>query len=56
MGKGSSGKKPNAAAKRNRAMYQAQDRRSRNKIRKARKEVRRNEKLLIKGKGPLVRK
>jgi hypothetical protein len=54
MGKGSSGKKAGTAAKKNRMMYKAQGRCTVNKLKKAKKEQKRNERLLLKGKGPLV--
>lgn len=56
MGKGRSGHKPNAANKRSREMYKAKDQRTINKQRKLSKELKNNEKLLDKGKGPLVAK
>jgi hypothetical protein len=56
MGKGSSGKKPNMAAKRNRARYKAEGRCEANKKRKAEKQRKLNEKLAKKDKGPLIKK
>jgi len=41
MGKGSSGHKDNAAAKRNRAIYKAENRREVNKVKKARRHAKR---------------
>lgn len=55
MGKGSSGHKQNNAAKRKRAIYQAENRYAVNKRRKAAKEQRKNEKLALKGKGILAK-
>ena len=43
MGKGSSGKKQNNAARRNRAVYKAEGRREKNKVRKAKKEAKKKE-------------
>lgn len=54
MGKGSSGHKPNYAAQKNRAIYKAEGRREINKLKKAKKEQKKNEKLLKKGKGILA--
>ena len=56
MGKGSSGHKMNEAAKRNRARYVQEGRSVTNKARKAGKQKALNERLLAKGKGPLVPK
>ena len=44
MGKGSSGHKENAAAKRNRAIYKSEGRLEKNKIRKAKKEEKKTRK------------
>lgn len=54
MGKGKSGHKPNNAAKRSRAKYKASSRYEMNKKRKARKQQKIYERLMAKGKGPLV--
>ena len=51
MGKGSSGKKAGDAAKRNRAMYKARGSYERNKLKKERKENKRQAKLWLKDKG-----
>lgn len=45
------GHKANAAAKRNRSIYKARDRRNFNKDRKAKKEFKKDIKLLVAGKG-----
>ncbi len=56
MSKGSSGKKRGDAAKKNRALYKIKGQREVNKLRKAKKQAKINEALLLKGKGPLVPK
>jgi hypothetical protein len=56
MGKGSSGHKANEAGKKKCKRYLTEKRLEKNKARKARKEVKKNKKLLLKGKGILAKK
>jgi len=55
MSKGSSGKKQGNAAKRNRAIYKLKGQRDVNKARKAKTQRAWYERLLLAGKGPLVK-
>jgi hypothetical protein len=53
MGKGKSGHKENNAAKKNRNRYKVEGRLEKNKIKKAKKEAKKNARLALKGKGVL---